>query len=113
MDSMCLRSKAMSAAASISMSAPQGEDMPGPEGTLSCTLVLQKVHLIRGRGTMPASRLLPSTEAADLIALVKEIAARELAPRVDAFEREELFPREVFRTLGRAGLLGLAYPEAL
>src|ERR1700712_773466 len=60
---------------------------------------------------MPASRLLPSAEAVDLIALVRDLATRELGPLVASAEREERFPREVFRTLGRAGLLGLPYPE--
>lgn len=60
---------------------------------------------------MPASRLLPSDEAVDLIALVRDLATNELAPLVTRAEREEEFPREVFRTLGRAGLLGLPYPE--
>jgi alkylation response protein AidB-like acyl-CoA dehydrogenase len=60
---------------------------------------------------MPASRLLPSDEAVDLIALVRDLASRELAPLVAGAERAEEFPREVFRTLGRAGLLGLPYPE--
>ena len=58
---------------------------------------------------MPASRLLPS-EAVDLIALVRDLTS-ELAPLVAEAERTETFPREVFRTLGRAGLLGLPYPE--
>jgi alkylation response protein AidB-like acyl-CoA dehydrogenase len=60
---------------------------------------------------MPASRLLPSDEAVDLIALVRDLATHELAPLVSRAERDEEFPREVFRTLGRAGLLGLPYPE--
>ena len=60
---------------------------------------------------MPASRLLPSEEAVDLIALVRDLATSELAPLVAEAERTETFPREVFRTLGRAGLLGLPYPE--
>ncbi|MBZ5739442.1 acyl-CoA dehydrogenase family protein [Nocardioides mangrovi] len=60
---------------------------------------------------MPASRLLPSAEAVDLIELVRDLAARELAPLVARAERDEDFPREVFRLLGRAGLLGLPYPE--
>jgi alkylation response protein AidB-like acyl-CoA dehydrogenase len=60
---------------------------------------------------MPASRLLPSDEAVDLIALVRDLATRELAPLVARAEREEEFPREVFRMLGRTGLLGLPYPE--
>ena len=60
---------------------------------------------------MPASRLLPTDEAVDLIALVRELATKELSPLVAGAERDEVFPREVFRMLGRAGLLGLPYPE--
>ena len=60
---------------------------------------------------MSASRLLPSEEAVDLIGLVRDLATQELAPLVAEAERTEAFPREVFRTLGRAGLLGLPYPE--
>ena len=60
---------------------------------------------------MPATRVLPSEEAADLIALVRDIAARELLPQVAEAEATSTFPREAFRTLGRAGLLGLPYPE--
>lgn len=60
---------------------------------------------------MPATRLLPSDEAVDLIGLVRELATRELGPLVAEAERTETFPREVFRMLGRAGLLGLPYPE--
>jgi alkylation response protein AidB-like acyl-CoA dehydrogenase len=62
---------------------------------------------------MPASRVLPSPEAADLIDLAQTLAAKELAPNVDRFEADEVFPREIFRTLGAAGLLGLAYPEGV
>ncbi|MGZ4473627.1 MAG: acyl-CoA dehydrogenase family protein [Nocardioidaceae bacterium] len=60
---------------------------------------------------MPASRLMPTDEAADLIGLVRDIAAKELLPRAPEAEATETFPREVFRTLGRAGLLSLPYPE--
>jgi alkylation response protein AidB-like acyl-CoA dehydrogenase len=60
---------------------------------------------------MPVSRLLPTPESADLIKLVRDIAEKELAPRVDRAEAEAEFPREVFRTLGAAGLLSLPYPE--
>ncbi|GGS20842.1 acyl-CoA dehydrogenase [Streptomyces humidus] len=60
---------------------------------------------------MPAQRILPTDDAADLIGLVREIAARELSPSVDEQERTETFPREAFRILGRAGVLGLPYPE--
>ncbi|MGH3509561.1 MAG: acyl-CoA dehydrogenase family protein [Nocardioidaceae bacterium] len=60
---------------------------------------------------MPASRLMPTEEAADLIRLVRDLATKELAPRAAEAEATETFPREQFRTLGRAGLLGLPYPE--
>jgi alkylation response protein AidB-like acyl-CoA dehydrogenase len=60
---------------------------------------------------MPAERMLPTPEAEDLIALTREIVAKELAPRATEAEEAGAFPREVFRTLGRAGLLGLPYPE--
>jgi alkylation response protein AidB-like acyl-CoA dehydrogenase len=62
---------------------------------------------------MPATRLLPTEESVDLVALVRDLTTRELAPLVAEAERTETFPREVFRVLGRAGLLGLPYPEEL
>lgn len=60
---------------------------------------------------MPAERLLPSTEAADLLSLTREIATQELAPHAAEYEEQGRFPREQFRLLGRSGLLGLPYPE--
>jgi alkylation response protein AidB-like acyl-CoA dehydrogenase len=56
-------------------------------------------------------RELPTREAEDLLSLTREIADAELAPKAAAYEREERFPREVFRLLGDAGLLGLPFPE--
>jgi alkylation response protein AidB-like acyl-CoA dehydrogenase len=56
-------------------------------------------------------RELPTEEAADLLALTRELADAELAPRAAGYEREERFPREVFATLGEAGLLGLPFAE--
>ncbi|MFJ9890648.1 acyl-CoA dehydrogenase family protein [Streptomyces sp. NPDC091287] len=50
-------------------------------------------------------------EALDLLNLVRQLAAAELAPRVDEHESRATFPRELLRTLGRAGLLGLPYPQ--
>ena len=41
---------------------------------------------------MPASRLLPTEEAADLIALVREIATEELAPRAAEAEADRDVP---------------------
>ncbi len=60
---------------------------------------------------MPAERLLPTTEAEDLLALVREIAREELAPYAAEAEEHERFPRDKFRLLGKTGLLGLPYPE--
>jgi alkylation response protein AidB-like acyl-CoA dehydrogenase len=60
---------------------------------------------------MPADRLMPTEESADLIRLTREIVSKELAPRVAQAEADEQFPRDVFRTLGRAGLLSLPFPE--
>jgi len=60
---------------------------------------------------MPVQRLVPTQEAADLLELTRELAREELAPKVVAAEADEVFPREAFRTLGRAGLLGLPYAE--
>jgi alkylation response protein AidB-like acyl-CoA dehydrogenase len=60
---------------------------------------------------VPARRLLPTPEAADLLQLVREVSTKELLPAAAEAESTETFPRDVFRTLGRMGLLGLPYPE--
>ncbi len=60
---------------------------------------------------MPAVRLLPSDDARDLIDLTRQICAKDLAPKVDEMERASEFPRDIFRLLGRSGLLSLAHPE--
>ena len=60
---------------------------------------------------MPATRVMPTDEAAELILLTRELATKELLPKVAEAEATETFPRDVFRTLGRAGLLSLPYPE--
>jgi alkylation response protein AidB-like acyl-CoA dehydrogenase len=62
---------------------------------------------------MPVDRLLPTTEAEDLLALTRDLADKELAPRVEHHERAETYPEGLFATLGAAGLLGLPYPEEL
>ena len=61
---------------------------------------------------MPVDRLLPTDESRDLLALVRQIAAEQLAPRAADDEAASRFPRDVFGLLGRAGLLSLPYPEA-
>jgi hypothetical protein len=60
---------------------------------------------------VPVDRELPTQEAADLIALTRDLADAELAPRAAEYEREERFPREVFTKLGEVGLLGLPFEE--
>jgi alkylation response protein AidB-like acyl-CoA dehydrogenase len=62
-------------------------------------------------GSVPVDRELPTREAEDLLALTRELADAELAPKAAQYEREERFPREVFRILGDAGLLGLPFGE--
>jgi alkylation response protein AidB-like acyl-CoA dehydrogenase len=47
----------------------------------------------------------------ELLDLTRELADKEVRPRAEAAERESAFPREVFRVLGRSGLLGLPYAE--
>ena len=62
---------------------------------------------------MTVDRMLPTREAADLLDLTRQLAERELAPRVTEAEATETFPAEVFKIIGAAGLLGLPYPESL
>ena len=60
---------------------------------------------------MAVTRLMPTPESEDLIALVRDIAAKEVAPKADRYEKNSEFPSEVFHTLGQAGLLGLPFDE--
>src|SRR5215207_3730427 len=61
--------------------------------------------------TGSVDRTLPTPEAAALLELTRELADGELRPVVQRAERAGEFPREVLRTLGKAGLLGLPYPQ--
>jgi alkylation response protein AidB-like acyl-CoA dehydrogenase len=47
-----------------------------------------------------------------LLELTRDLVENEVIPRAAEMESRAEFPRELFRTLGKAGLLGLAYPEA-
>jgi len=42
---------------------------------------------------------------------VRSFAENELAPKVDQWEEEELFPNSVFERAGELGILGAHYPE--
>lgn len=61
------------------------------------------------RDPQPVERQLPTEEARDLLALVREMAQREIAPRAAEEEDAGRFPREVFTLLSETGLLGLPY----
>ncbi|MGA5298701.1 acyl-CoA dehydrogenase family protein [Nucisporomicrobium flavum] len=61
---------------------------------------------------MTVERILPTDEAYEVLGLTREIAQGELVPRAARYEERGEFPRDVLRTIGRAGLLGLPYPEA-
>ncbi|MFI5527427.1 acyl-CoA dehydrogenase family protein [Kitasatospora sp. NPDC051853] len=59
----------------------------------------------------PVDRQLPSEEARELLALTRDLVQNELRPRAAEDEAADRFPREVFTTLGEAGLLSLPYGE--
>ncbi|MFD7444918.1 acyl-CoA dehydrogenase family protein [Streptomyces sp. NPDC059909] len=64
------------------------------------------------RAPQPVDRMLPTEESRDLIALVREIAQREIAPRAAEEEDAGHFPRDTFALLSDSGLLGLPYDSA-
>jgi alkylation response protein AidB-like acyl-CoA dehydrogenase len=59
--------------------------------------------------TLPADRE-TAHEARALLELTRDLADKELRPRAADYEKHAEFPREVFTTLGKAGLLSLPYP---
>ncbi|MEU3315901.1 acyl-CoA dehydrogenase family protein [Streptomyces sp. NPDC001591] len=61
------------------------------------------------RAPQPVDRQLPTEESRDLLALVREIAQREVRPKAAEEEDAGRFPREVFTLLSESGLLGLPY----
>jgi alkylation response protein AidB-like acyl-CoA dehydrogenase len=61
------------------------------------------------RARQPVERQLPTEESRDLIALVRDIVQREIAPRAAEEEDAGRFPRDVFTLLSDSGLLGLPY----
>jgi alkylation response protein AidB-like acyl-CoA dehydrogenase len=60
---------------------------------------------------MPAERNLPTPEAEEIVGLARSVAREQLAPRAAKAEEDAAFPRDVFRTLGELGFLGMPYPE--
>lgn len=60
---------------------------------------------------MPAERNLPTPEAEEIVGLARSVAREQLAPRAAGAEEDAAFPRDVFRTLGELGFLGMPYAE--
>ncbi|MER5747341.1 acyl-CoA dehydrogenase family protein [Streptomyces sp. NPDC002225] len=64
------------------------------------------------RASYMVERRLPTEESRELIALVRDIAQREIVPKAAEEEEAGLFPREIFSLLSESGLLGLPYDSA-
>ncbi|MFJ1579801.1 MULTISPECIES: acyl-CoA dehydrogenase family protein [unclassified Streptomyces] len=64
------------------------------------------------RAPQPVERQLPTEESQDLVALVRDIVQREIAPKAAEEEDAGHFPRDVFTLLSASGLLGLPYDSA-
>ncbi len=47
----------------------------------------------------------------DLRALVRDFAAKELAPRAAQLDRDRAFPTEAWKRAGEMGLLGILVPS--
>ncbi len=50
-------------------------------------------------------------EQEDIRKMVREFAAKSVAPTAAERDEKELFPRDIFDQMGQLGLLGLPYPE--
>ncbi|MFI2235829.1 acyl-CoA dehydrogenase family protein [Streptomyces chrestomyceticus] len=62
-------------------------------------------------GPRPVDRRLPTEEARDLLALVRDLLDREIKPFAAEQEEAGRFPRETFALLSESGLLSLPYAE--
>jgi alkylation response protein AidB-like acyl-CoA dehydrogenase len=51
-------------------------------------------------------------EQRQIAALTAEIAQREIAPNIARWDREHVFPRELYPKLAAAGLMGIIIPES-
>jgi alkylation response protein AidB-like acyl-CoA dehydrogenase len=58
------------------------------------------------------TRLLPTEESVDLLAMVERFATQEIAPRAGEGESSAEFPRDLLRSMGELGLLGLPFDAA-
>ena len=53
----------------------------------------------------------PTAEQRAIGEVAREVAEREIAPHVAAWDREHVFPRALYRKLTDAGLMGMFVPE--
>ena len=53
-----------------------------------------------------------SSEHEEFRAALRDFAAREITPHVNAWDEAETFPRELYGKLARLGVLGIGYDEA-
>ena len=60
---------------------------------------------------LTVSREFTASQAEDLLPVVRDICDDVLTPAASTAEEAGAFPREIFRTLGAAGLLGLPFAE--
>lgn len=105
---------------------PEGQDRlgthslcrapPGPlggaaltPGALAVTPDREESAVMPDRAPQPVERRLPTEESRQLLALVRDIVANEIAPKAADEEEAGHFPRELFTLLSESGLLGLAY----
>lgn len=52
-----------------------------------------------------------TSEQRTIRALAADIARKKIAPNIAAWDREHVFPRDLYRTLSDAGLMGMLVPE--
>jgi alkylation response protein AidB-like acyl-CoA dehydrogenase len=73
---------------------------------------MRRWGLVREGAMVTAVRELPTTEARDLLGLVRDLVADKIAPFAPAGEAAGTFPRDLVAELGSMGLLGLPFsPE--
>jgi len=62
--------------------------------------------------TLAAVGFEPTADQRAIADLAAEVAQREIAPNIAAWDREHVFPRALYTTLSAAGLMGMLVPEA-
>jgi alkylation response protein AidB-like acyl-CoA dehydrogenase len=62
-------------------------------------------------GTDAPAQFALTQDQRDVAALARDFATREIAPHIARWDREHVFPRELYAKLGDAGLMGLTIPE--